>query len=566
MNARPRGFTLVDVIVGIALTLVLFLSLFGILRASLMLSALTKAQTAAVELANVQMEHLHGLSYDALGTIGGIPAGTVPENATTTKNGITYATHTFISFVDDPADGTGANDTNHITTDYKRALVSVSYTVGGQTKSVTLESNFAPPGIETSNGGGTLAIEVVDATGSPVPDATVNIQNYTTNPTVDVTTFTDIYGQLLLGGAATSSSYQVQVSKVGYSSAQTYAQDATNANPAPGSLAVAKDQTTTQTFAIDRLATLNLSTYAAIATSTFSDTFADTSKLAVMSSTTVASSTLTLLSGETSGSARSITSSPAHLAHWGEAAATIAVPSGTAVALHVYDGSGTLLPDTILPGNAAGFSTFPVSLYAVSTSTYPSLALGADFSGTTDYAPSIDTWSLSYAAGPTPLPNVSFTLTGAKLIGTQADKTPIPKTIITSSSGSTGTHGLTLEWDSYALSVPNYAIEDACPLPPYTISPNTTTNVSLILGPSATNYLDVLVTDNSGATVPGALVTLSDSGYSKTALTSSCGVAFFGDPPAASDYTASASKSGYTPASATSVVVSGASSASITFP
>ncbi len=566
MNACPRGFSLVDVIVGVGLILVLFLSLFGILRASLMLSALTKAQTAAVELANVQMEYLRGLSYDSLGTIGGVPAGVVPQDTTVTENSITYMTHTFISYVDDPADGTGANDTNHITTDYKRAQVSVSYTISGQTKSVVLESNFAPPGIETSAGGGTLAIDVVDATGNPVPDATVHIQNYSLNPVVDVTNTTDIYGQLLLGGAATSSSYQVHVSKIGYSSAQTYAQDATNANPTPGLLAVAKDQTTTQTFAIDRLATLNLSTYAAIATSTFSDTFADTSKLAIMSSTTIASSTLTLLGGETSGSARSIAPAPAYLAHWGEAAATIAAPPGTAVALHIYDGTGALLPDTVLPGNAAGFSSFPVSLYSVSTTTYPSLALGADFSGTADSAPSIDTWSLSYAAGPMPLPNVSFTLTGAKTIGTQADKTPIPKTILTSSTGSDGTRGLTLEWDNYSITVPNYSIEDACPLPPYALSPNTTTNASLILGPSVANYLDVLVTDSSGAVVPGALVTLSRSGYSRSALTSSCGIAFFGDPAAATDYTVSASKSGYTTTDATSVIVSGASSATITFP
>lgn len=565
MSGRIRGFSLIDVIVGIALLLIMFLSLFSILRASLMLSALTKAQAAAVELASAQMEYLRGLSYDALATVGGIPPGAVPQYATTVENNISYTTYTFVSYVDDPADGLGTNDTNP--NDYKRARVSVSYTIGGQTKSVTLESNFAPPGIETSNGGGTLAIDVVDATGNPVSDATVTIKNYLTNPTVDLTAFTNIAGKLLLGGAATSTDYQVSVTKSGYSSAQTYQRDTTNQNPNPGYLTVVKDQTTTGTFAIDRLATLNLTTYAAIATSTFSDVFADTSKLATMSSTTVSGGTLTLLGGETSGSAQSIAISPAHLTHWGEANSTLVLPPDTAVTVHLYDGTGTLLPDTVLPGNATGFSSFPVSLYSVSTTTYPSLALGADFFGTTtSSAPSIDTWSLSYAAGPTPLPNVSFTLTGAKTIGSTGAGVPIYKTIISGTTNTSGTYSSLLEWDGYSLTAPNYDIEDACPFPPYAIAPNTTANTSLFLKPSTANYLDVLVTNNVGTVVPGALVTLSRTGYTRSVLSSSCGVAYFGGLPAETDYTVSAAKSGYTTTSLSNVSVSGVSSISITFP
>ncbi|MHB8860445.1 MAG: hypothetical protein ACYC48_01780 [Minisyncoccota bacterium] len=564
MDGHARGFSLVDVIVGIALLLVMFLSLFSILRASLMLSALTKAQAAAVELANVQMEYLRGLSYDAIGTVGGIPAGNVPQYTTVVENDMSYTTYTFINFVDDPADGLYPNDT--IPNDYKRARVSVSYTIGGQTKSVSLESNFAPPGIESSAGGGTLSIGVVDAAGNPVSDATVTIKNYLTNPTVDVTAFTTIDGQVLLGGAATSTAYQVSVMKTGYSSAQTYPRDTTNQNPNPGYLTVVKDQTTTGTFAIDRLATLNLATYAPIATSTFSDTFADASKLAAMSSTTVSGGVLALLSGETSGSARSVASSPTRLAHWGEATTTLDLPSGTTVAAHIYDGSGSLIPDTVLPGNAAGFTSFPILLYSVSTTTYPSLAIGADLSGDASSTPSIDAWSLSYTTGPAPIPNAAFTLTGTKTIGSTGAGAPIYKTVISAATNASGTYSLPLEWDGYSLTVPNYDIEDACPFPSYAVAPNTTLNASLFLAPPTTNYLDVLVTDNAGAIVPGALVTLSRTGYSKSVLSSSCGVAYFGGISSASDYTVTAVKSGYTTTSTTGTVVSGASSISITFP
>ena len=85
MPIADKGFGLIDVIVGIALMLIMFLALFGVLRASLMLSTLSKAKASAVELASTQMEYLRGLSYDSLGTVSGIPAGAAAQT-TTNKN------------------------------------------------------------------------------------------------------------------------------------------------------------------------------------------------------------------------------------------------------------------------------------------------------------------------------------------------------------------------------------------------------------------------------------------------------------------------------------------------
>lgn len=567
MPLPSRGFSLIDVIVGTAIMLVVFLALLGILRASLLISSLARAKAGATTVAQVHMEYVRSLSYDNLGTAGGIPAGTIAQDATTTENGIAYAVHTFISYVDDPADGNGGSDTNGITTDYKRTRIAVSYTITGQTRSVILVTNVAPPGIESTNGGGTLAIDVVNASGAPVNGATVHITNAATAPTIDVTTLTNNAGVVYLPGAATSSEYQVAVSKAGYSSAQTYARDINNQNPTPGYLTVAKDQTTTSTFAIDLLSTLALATFSPIATSTFSDAFADTSKLALMASTTVMGGALTLLSGETGGFARSTATAPAYLVRWGEAMATTTIPSGTSVALHLYDGLGNLIPDAILPGNAAGFSSFPVSLYGISITTYPSLALGANFIGTLSDAPLITGWSLSYAAGPGPLPNVSFTLTGAKTIGSTGSGAAIYKTVRSAATDSGGTQSSTLEWDSYTLGLMNYAIVDACPEPPYVIAPNTTVNASLILSPiGSSNSLRVVVIDNTGAAVDSASVTLARSGFSKTLSSSSCGSAYFGSITNASDYTVTIVKTGYTTTNFSGVSASGASTFSASFP
>lgn len=561
-----RGVGVIDVVVGAALMLVIFLALAGILRASLALSTLARAQASATAIAQVQLEYLRGVSYDSLGTVGGIPPGTIAQNAAAAENGMTYDVYTFVSYVDDPADGTGAGDTNGITTDYKRARVSVSYVINGTMRAVVLVSNFAPPGLETSNGGGTLEVDVVSAVGAPVPGASVHIVNNVTNPTVDLTTLTSANGIVYLPGAATSSDYQIAVTKSGYSSAQTYARDATNQNPIPGYLTVAKDQTTTGTFAIDLLGTLSIATFSPIATSTFADSFADASKLTLMSSTTVSGGALALAGGETSGAARSIAIVPSYLVSWGDVSATTNVPPGSAIVFHIYDGASALIPDSALPGNATGWSTTPIALYGISTSTYPSLSLGAELFQSGGASPEIKDWSLSYTAGPTPLPNATLTLTGAKTVGTDGGGGPIYKTVIATTTGGNGTRTFSLEWDSYALTHSGYDLVDACPSPPFALAPAGTLSANLFLGANTANSLRVLVTDNAGATVSGAQVRLSRTGFDETRASSACGNGYFGSILASNDYELTISKSGYTTTNFTGITVSGDSSYGAGFP
>ena len=394
---------LIDVIIGIALMLVIFLALFGVLRASLVLSTLDKSQAAAVELASTQMEYLRGLSYDSLGTVGGIPSGLIPQQATSTVDGIPYGVRTFIEYYDDPADGTGASDANGVTTDYKTGKVTVSYAISGLQKKVTLVSNFAPPGIESTTGGGTLSIHVVNAAGANVSGASVHIVDASTSPAVNFTTFSNASGLALIGGAATSSAYQIYVSQTGYSSAQTYPRTGANVNPTPGYLTVVKNQTTNATFAIDQLAALTLRSFSPAVTTSFSDSFADASELSNQTNAQVSGGALALASPALSGSARSTTIAPSLLDGWGILAADTATPSGTSAVVRVDDASGNPLPDTVLPGNAAGFSSFPVSLAGIATSSYPSLDLEADLaSNSTTTASSVLDWSLSYTQGPAP--------------------------------------------------------------------------------------------------------------------------------------------------------------------
>ena len=545
MRRLSRGFSLIDVVVGVALLLLLFLALFGVLRASLVLSTLAKAKAAGIEVANTQMEYLRGLSYDVLGTVGGIPAGPVPQVATSTVDGVIYVTRTYIQYQDDPADNTGASDTNHVTTDYKEGKVTVSYAINGLAKAIILVSKFVPPGIESSTGGGTLSLHVVGAYGANLGDAIVHIVNTATNPTVDLSTFTDTSGFVLLGGVATSSQYQIFVSRSGYSSAQTYARTAQNVNPTPGYLTVAKDQTTPGTFQIDLLATLTLMSFSPATTTMFSDSFADTSKLASQTDTRVSGGSLILTDESLSGSALSNSIAPTALDGWGVLSATLSTPSGTSLVVHVDDGSGTPLPDAVLAGNIAGFSSFPVSLTGIATSSYPVLKLEANLtSEATTTTPSLLDWSFSHTEGPIPFPNLSFTLTGAKTIGTDSGDLPIYKTTVSDSTGATASKTETLEWDAYALTLPSASLIESCPASPYALAPAQASSTALIIGSQTANTLPLIIETTASTTIAGAVVVLAKSGYAATVPTSACGLAYFGGL-ASGTYSATVSATGH---------------------
>lgn len=549
----------VDVIVGTALVLIIFTALVGLLRSSLQVTSLAKSRAIATAVAESQLEYIRSLSYDQVGTVGGIPAGPVPQTSTTTENGLTFPVRTLITYMDDPADGIGAADANGITTDYKRIKVSVSYFANNRTQTVDLVSNYAPPGLETTTGGGTLKVSVVNATGVAVAGASVHILNAAVSPAIDLTTFSDAQGTVFLPGAPTSTQYQVSVSKSGYSSAQTYARDATNQNPTPGYLTVVKDQTTTGTFAIDLLASLTLRTYLPIATSTFSDPFTSSGSVAALNSTVVSGGVVQLAdTGDGyaySGSVQSTAQAPTYLAGWGIAAATTSVPAGTSVRFHVLDGSGNPVPDTALAGNASGF-TGSVDLSSLSTTTYPSLALSADLlTNATTTTPQLQSWSLSYARGPIPLGSVPFTLTGTKTIGSTGAGLPIYKTTVSASTDASGASAQSLEWDAYALSLSAYDVVQACNAPPYALAPGSVSETRLIAATSTANMVLVSVRDVNGA-VGGAAVTLSSGGYTKTLTSDTCGSAYFG-ALSSGTYSVSVVKAGYTTFNATGISVSG---------
>jgi len=259
------------------------------------------------------------------------------------------------------------------------------------------------------------------------------------------------------------------------------------------------------------------------------------------------------------------------LGRWKQISFTHTKPANTTIVYRVYDAAYTPLPDAVLSGNSSGFTAAPIDISTVSTSTYPSLRLGATLSGNTSVTPEVNDWRATYDVGPTLLPNVSFTMQGAKLIGSGPGG-PAYKYSQTHSSGSTGSVALTnIEYDSYTLAMPSgsaYSIAASCGPQPTVVSPSSNLVSRLYLTPASAHSLLVDVKNASGTLIPGATVRLQRSAYDATVVADQCGQTFFGSigsgsVGAGNAYTIDVSAAGYQSYSSSEINVSGTTRLSV---
>lgn len=146
--STQTGSTLLDVVVGTAILLTVFVGFFGVLQLGTRLATDNKSRTGALALALERIEFIRSLDYASVGTSGGDPLGTLAQNEAIVLNGISYNRRTHIVWIDDPKDGTGGSDSNGVTNDYKRVKIEVTWQ--GQTgqRSSSIVSDVTPPGIE----------------------------------------------------------------------------------------------------------------------------------------------------------------------------------------------------------------------------------------------------------------------------------------------------------------------------------------------------------------------------------------------------------------------------------
>jgi prepilin-type N-terminal cleavage/methylation domain-containing protein len=259
------GFTLIETIVGLTVMAIMVSAVGQIFVSNLQTLTLSKARAIALAAANEQIEYLRDLPYDSVKTLGGAiyPPGIIPDTQTIVRGGYTFSMKTQVDYVDDPYDGNAAGtivgkpkDLNPA--DYKKAQVTLYMKSGEMVAQLT--TDIAGKAAETASNTGIISVLVVDANGTPVPNATVTITNPTPSPAVNITTTTDNQGMVVIPNLPPDSSnrYQVIASLSGYSTDGTLTDPPGAQTAVQQNLNVIIQNTQAVTLKIDLVATLNL--------------------------------------------------------------------------------------------------------------------------------------------------------------------------------------------------------------------------------------------------------------------------------------------------------------------
>lgn len=380
--------TLLETVLGVAIITIVVFSIYRGYIVLLDVFLNTRLTVTATDLANKHLEFIRNIPFGEVGIVGGIPHGIIAATTTVTRENMAFDIGTAIRNIDDPFDGTiGGNPNDPSPADYKLIELSIICTSCPSPVHIFhFTGRVAPKGLETESTNGALFVRAIDASGNPVAGANVHVVNSMVNPAVDITDTTDMDGYLRIVDVPPAIiSYQITVSKSGYSTDRTYTANGQNPNPKKPHATVALQTVTQASFAIDRTSTLNVS---------------------------------------------------------------------------------------------------------------------------------------SVEEACVPVPNVAFTLTGSKLIGTSPDVVKFSGNYTTDEGGIRSVSSL--EWDTYTsvFSEATHDLGGTIPLVPLSIAPNSTQGLKVVLKPKSANALLVTVTDAAtGLPLSGASVTLSAAEFNQIFVT-----------------------------------------------
>lgn len=252
---RNRGQMLLGILISTAVFAILAHAVFTLVASSFDLVNFNKSRITARHLAQEKIEIARNLSYDNLGTVGGIPDGIISETENVARNGLNFVVKTSIIYIDDPFNGSGSGNN----TDYKRVRVEVSWEgLASSRKNPIVLVTDVNPQENDSITAGTLVILVFDANGEPVPQAQVNIVATSISPPVNLTQNTNDEGKVTLPGATPCNScYRITVTKNGYNTDRTYATSEVT-NPIKPHLSVLVGEITQISFAIDLTGSISI--------------------------------------------------------------------------------------------------------------------------------------------------------------------------------------------------------------------------------------------------------------------------------------------------------------------
>ncbi len=262
-----KGFTLIEIIITLFVLSVIAVGVFSLIMLTIKASHDGQNRLVATKIANEKMETIRNLPYASIGTLGGAPAGEVLQTEAVIRNATTYTVSTDIRYVDDPYDGTAtSNPADTVNADYKQARIEVTWPTNVSNRSVLLISQITPKGLEGGNSLGTLVFQALHSSGVGVPSAAVRVVNSAVTPVIDIATSTNNAGLVVLPGLPVSSgSYQLTVSKSGYTTEQTYtATGALTPDVDHSHITTIAGAVTNKTFLIDQVSSLAISTVSAL--------------------------------------------------------------------------------------------------------------------------------------------------------------------------------------------------------------------------------------------------------------------------------------------------------------
>jgi len=259
-NKTQNGFTLVEMLVATAVFAIVSVVMYQGYAQILKTTRILKVRTIASNVANEQIEIIRNLPYEDVGNVGGIPSGVVEPIQNVQREGNDFLVTTTIRNIDLEFDGTlGGVPDDLSPADNKLVEVEVSCALCQDYTNVIFNTNVAPESLESLSSNGALRINVFDANGADLALANVNIVNNSVSPAISINDVTGNNGILTIVDAPPSvESYEITVTKSGYSTDQTYTAGLDNPNPIKPHSTVSQGAITAVSFAIDQTSTINV--------------------------------------------------------------------------------------------------------------------------------------------------------------------------------------------------------------------------------------------------------------------------------------------------------------------
>ncbi len=259
---KRKGFSLIEILVAVGVFVIFAIGIYSGIEFVFKVVYNSRVRIIETAILNEQVEVIRNIGFHDVGIINGSPSGVLERTVTTTRNGIDFEITRTIRNIDDPYDGTiGGNPNDTAPADYKLVDVEIICTSCRQQTPISVTTYVAPKYLEGDPTHGALFIEVFDANALPVQGADVHVVAVDTDPTVDLTDTTDNDGMLRLVDLGSGvNSYEITVSKAGYTTDMTISPSPENPNPVKPFATVVAQDVTEISFSIDKISSMSLST------------------------------------------------------------------------------------------------------------------------------------------------------------------------------------------------------------------------------------------------------------------------------------------------------------------